>query len=130
MRKQNESGQALIILIVAIALSITILTGATLTAITLAKNTFLTETSLTAYYGAESGVEYGLMKLIRNPGNCPAPNDALTIDASTVTISYGLVGPVCTISVTSVNGTVLKKIQVQATIANSKVTYCCWKELP
>lgn len=129
MRKK-ESGQALIILIVAIALSITILTGVTLTAVTLAKNTRLTEDSQVTYYATESGVEYGLMKLIRNPGNCPAPNDTLTIDASTVTISYGLAGSVCTISVTSINGTVLKKIQVQATIANSKVTYCCWKELP
>ena len=129
---KNESGQALIILIVAMALAITILTGVTLTAVTLAKSTLLTKDSQTAYYAAESGVEYGLMKLVRNPSSCdaPAPNDDLTIDASTVTISYGLVESVCTISVTGTNGTVLKKFQVQATIANSKVTYCCWKELP
>ena len=124
--------RALIILIFAIALSITILTGVTLTAVTLAKNTRLTEDSQVAYYAAESGVEYGLMRLIRNPGSCnsPALNDNLTIDTYSITVSYNLVGSVCTVSVTSFSGTVLKKFQVQATIANSKVTYCCFKELP
>ena len=128
--KKTESGQALIILIFAIGLSITILTGVTLTAVTLAKNTFLTETSQTTFYAAESGVEYGLMKLIRTPSGCGAPVDSLTIGSSTVTVSYSLVGSVCTIAVTSTNNTIVKKVQVQATISGSKVTYCCWKELP
>ncbi len=129
MRK-NESGQALIILIFAIALSITILTGVTLTAVTLAKNNFLTETSQSAYYGAESGAEYALLRLVRAPNSCGNPEDTLTIDTSTVKVSYNLVGSLCTVSITSTNDTIVKKIQVQATIANSKVTYCCWKELP
>lgn len=128
--KRVQSGQALIILIVAIALAITILTGVTLTAITLAKNTFLTENSQTTYYTAESGAEYALMRLIRSPGSCGAPVDNLTFDTSTVVVSYNLVGSTCTVSVTSTNNTVIKKLQIQATIANSKVTYCCWKELP
>ncbi len=128
--KKTDSGQALIILIVAIALAITILSGVTLSAITLAKNTFLIENSQTTYYAAESGAEYALMKLVRNPSGCANPVDTLAVDASSVSVSYNLVGSICTISVTSTNGTVIKKIQLQATLANSKVTYCCWKELP
>lgn len=125
-----ESGQALIILIFAIALAITILTGVTLAAITLNKNTRLTETAQTAYYGAESGAEYALMKLIRDPSSCGGPTDSFPIDSANVTVTYSLVGTNCTISVVSNLDTILKKLQVQATISGSKVIPCCWKEQP
>src|SRR3990172_1855469 len=128
--KKTESGQALIILIFAIGLSITILTGVTLTAVTLAKNTFLTENSQTTYYAAESGAEYALLRLIRAPGSCGAKIENLIIDSSSVTISYSLAGSICTVTITGQKDTLLKKIQFQATITNSKVTYCCWKEQP
>src|SRR3989344_5125188 len=98
---KSDSGQALIILIFAITLAITIFTGVTLAAITLSKNTYLTETAQATYYGAESGTEYALMKLIRNPNGCVNPSDNLSSDSTSVVISYSLVGTTCTISVTS-----------------------------
>ncbi|MDO8260599.1 MAG: hypothetical protein Q7T50_03840 [Candidatus Magasanikbacteria bacterium] len=128
--KKFESGQALIIIIFAIALAITILGGVTISAITLGKNARLVQDSETAYYAAEGGLEYGLIKLNRNPTGCVNPTDNLTIETSNVVVSYSLSGAVCTVLSTATNGTVLKKFQVQATIANSKVTYCCWKEVP
>lgn len=125
---KNQNGQALIILIFAIALGISIFSGAVIAAIGLAKANFLNENGTSVYYAAESGAEYGLLKLIRNP-SCVA-NDSLTIDSASVEVGYSLNGSICTVTATAQLQSVLKKIQVQATIAGSKVTYCCWKEIP
>ncbi len=127
---RQSRGQALIILIFAIALAITILSGVTLAAITLGKNTRLSEDAQTAYFAAEGGAEYALLKLIRNPAGCANPSDNLTLDTTTVTISYSLVGSTCTVLAISNKGTVQKKVQLQATINASRVDYCCWQELP
>jgi len=127
---KSDSGQALIILIFALALAITILAGVTLAAITLSKNIYLTETAQTAYLGAESGAEYALMKLIRDPSSCTGLTEDLAIDSAAVTLNYNLSGTTCTISIESQLANVLKKLQLQAQISGGRVTFCCWKEQP
>jgi type II secretory pathway component PulK len=66
----TKRGQALIILIVAVAVSLIILTGAILRSIDQAKTSALNRLGKKVYYAAETGVEYGLIKLMRMPSGC------------------------------------------------------------
>ena len=130
MKKLNSSGQALVLLLFAIAFSITIFTSVTITAISLGKSTFLNEQGSFLYYSTEAGIDYGLMRLVRQPTSCNSTNDLLTVDNASVTVSYSLAGSTCTVTSTAISGTVQKSLQIQATLSNQKVTTCCSKELP
>src|SRR3990172_3400841 len=93
----KEKGQALIILIVAIALTLSVLTASLLASISQAKASSTSRFGQKVYYAAESGAEYGLLKVMRNPSNCTG-SDTLNQDSVAVTITYSPSGSSCVVT--------------------------------
>jgi len=125
-----QRGQALIILIVAISLALLVLTSAVLRSIGQAKFSARNKLGQKVYYAAEAGVEYGLIKTLRDPNNCSG-SDAFTLDSATVNVTYNIAGSNCQITSEATEGNLIKKIQVESSYNSSK-TYetCCWLEVP
>ncbi len=125
-----EAGQALIILIVAIAVALLVLTSAVLRSIDQAKLSARNKLGQKVYYAAEAGVEYGLIKIMRNPSSCSDP-DALTLDSATVNITYNIAGSNCQIISKATQGSLIKKIEVFASYDSGWVfNYSSWSEIP
>jgi len=125
-----KEGQALIILIVAIALALSVLTASLLASISQAKASATSRLGLRVYYAAESGAEYALMKFMRDPGNCTGI-DSLNQDSIQITISYNFSGSICQITSEATKNTILKKIQLEANYNPSQIfNTCCWSEIP
>ena len=93
----KEKGQALIILIVAIALTLSVLTASLLASISQAKASSTSRLGQKVYYAAESGAEYGLLKSLRNPGSCTG-SETLNQDSVLVTITYTPSGTSCVVT--------------------------------
>ena len=126
----KEKGQALIILIVAIALTLSVLTASLLASINQAKASSTSRLGQKVYYAAESGAEYGLLKLLRNPGSCTG-SDTLNQDLVSVTITYNSAGTSCVVTSEATQNNILKKIRVESSYTPSQIfTTCCWSEIP
>ena len=126
----SGSGQALIILLVAAAVTLSVLTAATLASIGQAKSSGRNELGRKVYYAAETGAEYALMKLMRDPASC-AGTDNLTIGSASVTISYSLVSGTCTVAAKAAQGNIVKTISVQSSYNPSFIfNYSGWSEIP
>lgn len=124
-----KDGQALIVLIVAIALSLSILTAVVISSIGLGKNISRSYLGKRVYHSAETGADYALMKLARDP-NCSG-TDNFTIDSTNVTVTYTDSGGDCVIDSTAQESSVIKTIQVQASYSVNQIfDYCCWIEKP
>src|SRR4030042_2408217 len=108
-----KEGQALIILLVAAAVALSVLTFATLAAISQGKSSGRNELGRKVYYAAETGAEYALMKLMRDPSAC-AGTENLTIGSASLTINYSLVSGTCTVTSKATQSNVVKTISVQA----------------
>lgn len=126
----KEKGQALIILLVGMAIAISTLSAAVVSAIDVAKNTAIGTEGENTHALAESGAEYAILKLLRDPMACSG-SDTLTFSASIVTISYQTTAGVCTINSRAVNTNVVKTVQLQGNYDSANVyNLCCWKEVP
>lgn len=126
----KEKGQALIILIVVAAVTLSVLTAATLAAIGQGKSSARNELGRKAYYAAEAGAEYALIKLMRDPAGCSG-TDALTIDSANVTLTYSLSGGNCIIASKANQNSVVKTINLQASYNSSQIfNYFGWTEIP
>ena len=126
----REKGQALIILIVAVALTLSVLTASLLASISQAKASSISRLGLRVYYAAESGAEYALMKFMRDPASC-AGTDLLNQDSIQITISYNLSGSNCQITSEATQNTILKKVLLEANYNSSQIfNTCCWSEIP
>jgi hypothetical protein len=125
----SEKGQALIILIVAAGLAISVLTTVAITALSLGKNTAKGEAGRAVYYVAESGAEYGILKLMRTP-TCSG-SDSFTVDQTSVTVTYNPAGSSCVVTATAQKGNIQKKILLEGSYDTNQVfNYCCWQEIP
>lgn len=126
----KEKGQALITLLVAIAVSLSILTAATISSIDLGKNVSRNALGRKVYYAAETGAEYGLMKLMRNPTTCSGTDD-LTLDSANITITYTDLGTNCEVSSKAQLKDLVKTIQVEASYDSNQIfNYSNWIETP
>ncbi len=126
----KEKGQALIILIVAVAVSLLVLTGALLRSIDQAKASALNRLGKKVYYAAETGAEYGLIKLTRDPSSCSG-SDSLTQDSTDITITYSPSGGDCVVTSRAVQSTVVKTISVEASYNSNWIfNYSSWAEIP
>ena len=126
----SQRGQALIILIVAIALTLSVLTASLLASVSQAKASSTSRLGQKVYYAAESGAEYGLLKLLRNPGSCTG-SDTLNQDLVSVTITYNSAGTSCVVTSEATQNNILKKIRVESSYTPSQIfTTCCWSEIP
>ncbi|OGY28428.1 MAG: hypothetical protein A2Z42_00575 [Candidatus Woykebacteria bacterium RBG_19FT_COMBO_43_10] len=126
----KEKGQALIILIVAVALTLSVLTASLLASISQARASSTSRLGQKVYYAAESGAEYGLLKSLRNPGSCTG-SDTLNQDSVSVTITYNSAGTSCVVTSEATQNNILKKIRVENSYTPSQIfTTCCWSEIP
>ena len=123
-----KGGQALIILIVAAAITLSVLTAATLAAIGQGKASARNELGRKAYYAAEAGAEYALIKLMRNPAGCLG-TDNLSIDPLTTTITYTATGSACLVRSKAAGSNVVKSIQLQGSYDSNQIfNYSSWVE--
>ena len=125
-----EGGQALIIMIVAIAVSLLVLTSAVLRSIDQAKLSARSKLGQTVYYAAEAGTEYGLIKTLRNPSGCSG-SDVLTVGSATVNVTYNMTEGNCQIVSEASQGNLIKKIEVLAAYDSEWIfNYYSWAEIP
>jgi hypothetical protein len=125
-----KEGQALIIILVAAAVALSVLTFATLAAIGQAKSSGRNELGRKVFYAAESGAEHALMKLMRDPTSCNG-SENLTIDGSSVTINYTLVSGSCQVTSKATQGNSVKTISLQGSYDSSQIfNYSGWLETP
>ena len=126
----REKGQALIILIVAAAVAISVLTAATMVAINQGKSSSRNELGRKVYYAAEAGAEYALVKLMRDPSSCTGTEN-LNIGLSAVTINYTPESGICYVSSNAKQASTVKTIDVQASYnLNQVFNYSGWIESP
>jgi hypothetical protein len=129
-RASAERGQALITLLVAIAVALSILTAATLASISLGKDVSRNVLGRKVYYAAETGAEYGLMKLMRNPTTCSG-TDNLTLDSADITITYTDLGANCGVSSKAQIQNLVKTVQVETSYDSNQIfNYYNWIETP
>lgn len=121
----NQKGQALVSLLIIIAVSILAVTSAIVSA-SLSSTTAITTISDKVYYSAETGAEEALIKLLRDPtysgGN-------FNIDGVDVNIIVSSPSPTeRNISSDATINNVKRKIAVRANFINNTLTVTDWKE--
>ena len=121
----NQKGQALVSLLIIIAVSILAVTSAIVSA-SLSSTTAITTISDKVYYSAETGAEEALIKLLRDPtysgGN-------FNIDGVDVNIIVSSPSPTeRNISSDATINNVKRKIAVRANFINNTLTVTEWKE--
>ena len=142
----KQKGQALILVVVASALLISVLTTATLAAVASTKSSYRDTLAKKVYYGAEAAAEEALMRMERkNPGNspallalsCPGTPETYFLDSTSISISYSMpfgINAGCLVVITTQERSIIKKIQVYAQLdlyRSTKIfSYCCWTEIP
>lgn len=117
-----QEGQAVVTLLFFMVMAITITTAAVVVVIANSSSSSINEQGTTAYYVAESGVEEGILQLIRNPlysgGTFPVGNGTATL-----TVANG------TITATGSAYNSERTIQVQTVYNNNVLSITSWKEL-
>ena len=123
---KNQSGQALVVLLFFMIIAITLST----TAIAVVANNSLsvtrTEESTHALEIAEAGAQNALIRLIRTPGYS---GETLTVSGGSATVVVTGVNTKTILS-TGVNGSYIRKIQVQVTFSGGILTVTSWQEVP
>jgi hypothetical protein len=119
-----KKGQALVILLVFMAVAITVTTTAAMILMGAQKTTSSYEVSTDAYSVAESGMENALMRLLRDPDYS---GETLTVGDGIATISATGQGAVV-ISAGRV-GNYIRTIKVTAGFTNNILTVNTWQEI-
>lgn len=122
---KNDSGQILTSVIVFMAFGLSVIAISSVLTIINIQNTAKNSESAQALYYAEAGAEEGIMRLVRDPAYTQG---TLLIDSASVSISVtgDLLNKVIT-SIARYNG-FTKKIVVQVSLADGKVTLVSWRE--
>ena len=121
-RKNKEAGQAVISLIFFMTISMAIITAVVVIVLNSATSASNLEQGTISYYGAESGAENALLRLIRDPNYT---GETLSIDQGTVTIQVN--GGTITSTANIANS--IRKIQVQTLYNNNVLTITSWNEI-
>lgn len=121
----NQKGQALVSLLIIIAVSILAVTSAIVSA-SLSSTTAITTISDKVYYSAETGAEEALIKLLRDP---TYSGGTFNIDGVDVNIIVSSPSPTeRNISSDATINNVKRKIAVRANFINNTLTVTDWKE--
>jgi len=120
-----NKGQTLLMLLVFMIIAIMVTTAATSLIIINSRNTQKMEGGEVAYQIAESGVENGLLRLLRNP-NYTGENDVSIGDGSVDIVVTGT-NPY-TITATSTSGNFSRTIQAVVNY-NGNMTITSWREI-
>ncbi len=122
----RTNGQALISLLFIVLIGFTIILAAAILIYNNIQASSIVEQSTKAYYIAESGIEEGLLRLLRNPQYTgTAAGQPLSVDSGSVviTVSGGL------ITATGTYNNTVRKIQAQTVYNNGVLTISSWKEV-
>jgi hypothetical protein len=124
---KQQSGQALITILFIAVIGITIITAAAIFMFENLRASSITEQGTYAYYVAESGIEEGILRLLRNPNYTGTPvGQPLPVGGGSVIISTTSDGKITAIG--TYNSTV-RKIQIQTVYNNGMLTIQSWKEV-
>lgn len=119
---RGQKGAALVTLLFFVIIGITIISAEAIVLYTNILSASNTEQGLSAYYAAESGIEEGLIRLIRNPGY---NGSTIAVGSGNVVIQVSS----STIIATGRYGNTTKKIQAETTRNNGVLTITSWKEI-
>jgi hypothetical protein len=119
-----KKGQALVILLVFMAVAITVSTTAAMILMGAQKSTSSLEVSTNAYSVAESGMENALMRILRDPDYV---GETLTVGDGIATISA--TGQGSTIISTGRVGNYIRTIRVTAGFVGNILTVNTWQEI-
>lgn len=122
----DSKGQALIILLFISLIGMTVISAAAVVAYGNISSSSIVEQGNYAYYIAESGIEEGMLRLIRNPNYTGTPvGQPLSIDGGNVTIEVS--GN--TIIATGTYNNNVRKIKAETTYTNYMRSIISWKEI-
>jgi hypothetical protein len=125
VRRLNQSGQTLVMLLAFMAMAIIMTTAAT--AVTLVNSQTSSKYSLgqEALRYAESGADNALQRLLRDPSYL---GETLSVGTGTATITVSGSGTKTIVS-EGVNGSFRRRVQVTATWASNVLTVTSWSEV-
>jgi hypothetical protein len=126
MRSIYPKGQALITLIFFVLIASIVSTGAVMLMIVNMSSATKQEQSMLAYAIAESGVENGILRLLRDPGYTGETDFAVGSGTADITVTPG--NPI-TITATGQEGKFIRTIQVTVTYSDGEYTITSWKEI-
>lgn len=124
---KSQRGQALVSLLLISIIGFTVVAAAAILVYGNSQAASTVEQGEYAYYVAQSGIEEGLLRLLRNPNYSGTPNgQPLSLSSGTVVISVsnGL------ITATGTFQDSVRKIQAQTVYNNGIRTISSWKEVP
>lgn len=127
-RQQNfyrQRGQALVTLLVFMVVGVIITSAATIIILVNALSSGRIQRGEEAYYASETGIENGILRLLRNP---TYTGETLTVNGGTVVIQVAQGDPVTLTSTATLNN-IVRKIQVQMIYNNNMLTVSSWKEI-
>lgn len=123
----QESGQALISLLLITIIGITIISSAAILVYGNTQSAGIAEQGTYAYYAAESGAEEGLLRLLRNPNYTGTQGQPISVGLGSAVILVNTTSGLIT-STGTYNSTV-RKIEVQTVYNNGVRTISSWKEV-
>lgn len=128
---RKQEGQALITFLFFVLIGVTVIASSVAVLYANSLSTSTSEQGQIAYYYAESGIEDGVLRLIRNPSYTSSGYSALSSSepgTATVTVTYSASTNTDTITSVGVMGKAIRTIQAQAQFVNGKLTLQTWKE--
>lgn len=125
--KIRKNGQALVTLLFFVVIAVTITSAAIIVIMVNSTSIARSQSGISAYYAAESGIEDALMRLLRDPGY--AGGETLTLDSySTAFVSVSGTNPKTVTSVGQ-SGNFKRTIQAQMTYSVGYYTISNWREI-
>lgn len=119
------SGQALVVLLVFVVVSLTITSAATVLILVNSLSASRVEAGIETQALAESGIENALLRLLRNPYYT---GESLTVGSGSVTVVV-VDGNPKTITSTATDGSFIKKIQATVSNNNNILQVLSWTEI-
>ena len=121
--KNRANGQILVTLLMFVLIALTVISVTITTVISNSQSATSAQQGVSVYYVAEGGAENAMMRLLREPSY---QGETLTIgDGSSTSAVNG-----STITVIGTLGNFTKKLQIDISYTNNKLTVTSWREIP
>ena len=125
MKQRNKTGQALVTLLVFIAVATTITAAATTVTLINSQTTGKFAQGESAFTIAQTGADNAILRILRDPNGTYTGEGPITIGSGTATITVGG-SSVKTITAEGKDGNFIRKIQVVGTFVNNTFTVSSW----
>ena len=120
--KNRQKGQAIVTLMFVMVIALTVITAVVIVAANNIASGSSLEQGTIAYYAAEAGAENAVIRRLRDPGYA---GESLSVDGASVTITVN--GDTITSEARYSNA--VRKIEVQTSYNNNKLSVSSWKEI-